>query len=278
MTSGIDSRTILDMNGAEKLLGKGDMLFDPQGVPKPLRVQGAFVSDKEVADVVAYIKEENGQVSSVIKTNIIYPELKGPQTDILGFLLMTGYLKATDMTLNEDGEHLCRLNIPNKEIRTIYRKEIISLLIAEVGDMTVTDLRDALLNKDSAVIKETLGRFMMQTISYYDGLRESYYHGLMLGLITIFEYTHFIRSNRESGTGRYDIQLIPKNAGMPGIIIEIKAGEAKDDDCALSKLAQVAFDQIEEKKYDTELRSLGVSVIHKYGIAFANKRVELKTN
>ena len=60
------------------------------------------------------------------------------------------------MTLNEDGEHLCRLNIPNKEIRTIYRKEIISLLIAEVGDMTVTDLRDALLNKDSAVIKETL--------------------------------------------------------------------------------------------------------------------------
>lgn len=63
VSSGIDSRTILDMNGAEKLLGKGDMLFDPQGVPKPLRVQGAFVSDKEVADVVAYIKEENGQVS-----------------------------------------------------------------------------------------------------------------------------------------------------------------------------------------------------------------------
>lgn len=63
VTSGIDSRTILDMNGAEKLLGKGDMLFDPQGVPKPLRVQGAFVSDKEVSDVVAYIKEENGQVS-----------------------------------------------------------------------------------------------------------------------------------------------------------------------------------------------------------------------
>ena len=60
--------------------------------------------------------------------------------------------------------------------------------------------------------------------------------------------------------------------------IEIKAGEAKDDDGVLSKLAQVAFDQIEEKKYDTELRSLGVSVIHKYGIAFANKRVELKTN
>ena len=62
VTSGVDSRTILDMNGAEKLLGKGDMLFYPQGIPKPVRVQGAFVSDKEVSDVVNYVKEENGQV------------------------------------------------------------------------------------------------------------------------------------------------------------------------------------------------------------------------
>ena len=60
VTSGVDSRTILDMNGAEKLLGKGDMLFNPQGVPKPIRVQGAFVSDKEVADVVRFITENNG--------------------------------------------------------------------------------------------------------------------------------------------------------------------------------------------------------------------------
>ena len=63
VTSGVDSRTILDMNGAEKLLGKGDMLFNPQGVPKPIRVQGAFVSDKEVSDVVKFITEKNGAAS-----------------------------------------------------------------------------------------------------------------------------------------------------------------------------------------------------------------------
>lgn len=63
VTSGVDSRTILDMNGAEKLLGKGDMLFHPQGVPKPLRVQGAFVSDKEVADIVNFMTEQNGQAA-----------------------------------------------------------------------------------------------------------------------------------------------------------------------------------------------------------------------
>lgn len=59
VTSGVDSRTILDMNGAEKLLGKGDMLYYPQGLQKPLRVQGAFVSDKEVSDVVEFLKEHN---------------------------------------------------------------------------------------------------------------------------------------------------------------------------------------------------------------------------
>ena len=63
VTSGVDSRTILDMNGAEKLLGKGDMLFSPQGIPKPVRVQGAFVSDEEVSAVVGFMKEQNGQVT-----------------------------------------------------------------------------------------------------------------------------------------------------------------------------------------------------------------------
>lgn len=222
--------------------------------------------------------KEDGKVTSIVKTNIIYPRLKEPQTNILGFLLMTGYLKSTKTTINEDGAYICQLNIPNKEIRTVYRDEIISLLNNEIGETTVTELRNALLEKNGEIIKNTLSEFLMRTISYFDGLKENYYHGLMLGLIAIFEYTHTIRSNRESGNGRYDIQLAPKNAAMPGIIIEIKAGDAKDDDNALSNLAQVAFDQIAEKKYDTELLSLGVNIIHKYGIAFANKRVELKTN
>ena len=222
--------------------------------------------------------KENGRVNSIVKTNIIYPRLKEPQTDILGFLLMTGYLKSTATTINEDGAYVCCLNIPNREIRTIYREEIVSMLTTEVGEITITDLRDALLAKDSAAIQRTLSKFMAKTISYFDGLRENYYHGLMLGLITIFEYTHSIRSNRESGNGRYDIQLAPKNAMLPGIIIEIKAAMTEAEKQDLAKLAQTALDQIEEKKYDTELLSQGVKTIHKYGIAFANKDVAIRTN
>lgn len=222
--------------------------------------------------------KENGRVNSIVKTNIIYPRLKEPQTDILGFLLMTGYLKSTATTINEDGAYVCCLNIPNREIRTIYREEIVSMLTTEVGEITITDLRDALLAKDCAGIQRTLSDFMAKTISYFDGLRENYYHGLMLGLITIFEYTHSIRSNRESGNGRYDIQLAPKNAMLPGIIIEIKAAMTEAEKQNLAKLAQTALDQIEEKKYDTELLSQGVKTIHKYGIAFANKDVAIRTN
>ncbi len=222
--------------------------------------------------------KENGRVNSIVKTNIIYPRLKEPQTDILGFLLMTGYLKSTATTINEDGAYVCCLNIPNREIRTIYREEIVSMLTTEVGEITITDLRDALLAKDCAAIQRTLSDFMAKTISYFDGLRENYYHGLMLGLITIFEYTHSIRSNRESGNGRYDIQLAPKNAMLPGIIIEIKAAMTEAEKQDLTKLAQTALDQIENKKYDTELLSQGIKTIHKYGIAFANKDVAIRTN
>ena len=59
VSSAIDSRTILDSSGAEKLLGKGDMLFFPSGYPKPVRIQGAFVSDKEVSSVVEFLSSQN---------------------------------------------------------------------------------------------------------------------------------------------------------------------------------------------------------------------------
>ena len=214
------------------------------------------------------------EVRSVVKTNIIYPKLKEPQTNILGFLLMTGYLKATQTELDFKGDYVCRLSIPNKEIKTIYYNEILSLLIERIGENTVTDLGNALFKKDAEKIKATLSTFMMETISYYDNLKENYYHGLMLGLIAIAESNYTIRSNRESGLGRYDIQLVPKSAGLPGIIIEIKAA-GKNDAVNLKQLAQTALSQIEERKYDTELRAQGVTDIVKYGIAFQSKAVEV---
>lgn len=217
------------------------------------------------------------EVQSIVRTNIIYPKLKEPQTNILGFLLMTGYLKSTSTELDARGDYICRLSIPNKEIKTIYYNEILSLLTEDIGENTVMNLANALYDKDAAKIKEALNKFMLKTISYYDNLKENYYHGLMLGLLAIGESNYDIRSNRESGLGRYDIQLIPKKSALPGIIIEVKAAD-KDAGVELSKLAQIALKQIDEKKYDTELCAQGVNDIIKYGVAFQGKNVEIVTN
>ncbi len=78
VSSGVDSRTILDMNGAEKLLGKGDMLFYPQGYTKPARVQGAFVSDSEVSDVVDFLK--NQMLGNVTYSSDIEEKIKSMQS------------------------------------------------------------------------------------------------------------------------------------------------------------------------------------------------------
>lgn len=217
------------------------------------------------------------EVQSIVRTNIIYPKLKEPQTNILGFLLMTGYLKSTSTELDARGDYICRLSIPNKEIKTIYYNEILSLLTEDIGENTVMNLANALYDKDAAKIKEALNKFMLKTISYYDNLKENYYHGLMLGLLAIGESNYDIRSNSESGLGRYDIQLIPKKSALPGIIIEVKAAD-KDAGVELSKLAQTALKQIEEKKYDTELCAQGINDIIKYGVAFQGKNVEIVTN
>lgn len=96
VSSGVDSRTIIDMNGAEKLLGKGDMLFYPAGYPKPMRVQGAFVSDSEVSKVVDFLTEQgmtadyNPEVESMIASAPAGGEIKGGGNDRDEYFVQAG--------------------------------------------------------------------------------------------------------------------------------------------------------------------------------------------
>jgi len=96
VSSGVDSRTIIDMNGAEKLLGKGDMLFYPAGYPKPMRVQGAFVSDSEVSKVVDFLTEQgmtpdyNPEVESMITSAPVGGETKGGGNDRDEYFVQAG--------------------------------------------------------------------------------------------------------------------------------------------------------------------------------------------
>ena len=102
---------------------------------------------------------------------------------------------------------------------------------------------------------------------------ERFYHGFVLGLLVELRDKYEVKSNRESGYGRYDIELVPKNSSTPGIIIELKAAKSAQEN--LQVLAEDALEQIEQKRYDTALLAEGVTDIYKYGIAFYKKNVEI---
>ena len=106
----------------------------------------------------------------------------------------------------------------------------------------------------------------------FDGAAEGFYHGMMLGLAAGMSSRYYIRSNRESGDGRFDLVLEPKIRSLPGIIMEFKAVKEEE---VLSDRAQDALRQIDTKHYDTDLLDRGIHDIVKYGIAFAGKKVEI---
>lgn len=107
-------------------------------------------------------------------------------------------------------------------------------------------------------------------------VQKDFYHGLTLGLIALMDNQYKIKSNRESGDGRYDISLIPRENGYPGIIMELKWKKALDEE-ALDKLAAEALGQIDKMRYDAEMKEDGVQDILKFGIAFSGKKVIIKS-
>ena len=219
---------------------------------------------------------DGGKVTSLVYTNVIYPELGDRVENIFSLLLMAGYLKAVKTTLTPFGDTECELCIPNRELKNVYYREIIAHLSQSMSINVAYAITKAMLAKDDKALKAALNKFLREAVSYYDTLNENYYHGFLLGIAVIFAENYFIRSNRESGKGRYDIALEPKKCTLPGIIVEVKA--KGDSDVALAKLAQSALQQIEEKQYDAEMKSRGITKIYKYGIAFHKKQAEIVTN
>ena len=118
--------------------------------------------------------------------------------------------------------------------------------------------------------------YMDKSISFFDGGAEGFYHGLMLGLIALMDNQYKIKSNRESGDGRFDVSLIPREKRYPGIILELKWKE-KLSDVELEKWSNEALKQIGELRYDSEMKEDGITEILKFGIAFSGKKVCVRT-
>ena len=124
-------------------------------------------------------------------------------------------------------------------------------------------------------MQEALRKYMITSISFYDGAAEGFYHGMVLGLVASLSSKYYIRSNRASGDGRFDLQLEPKDKVLPGILMEFKAVSVSDKE-KLSELTEEALVQTEDKNYQRELEDRGISDIVRYGIAFSGKNVEVR--
>jgi len=203
------------------------------------------------------------KIAAYIDTGVIYPEVQNNPYSIYSFLLVAGYLKVANIYPQSDGNFMCDVAIPNKEITFVYEKEVLNR--TNQNSLAIS-ISQAIFSKDTQKLQSLLEDFMVKSISSIDGANEGFYHGMMLGLCAILGNRYKIRSNRESGLGRFDIQLMPLTKGMPGFIFEFK--HTKDEHADLSALADSALQQIEAKKYDTELRDNGVNSIISIGIAF----------
>ena len=229
-------------------------------------------------------------VQASLNMDVIYPRITDGTDTIFSFLLLAGYLKPVSDAVETEFGTFMELALPNKEIRRVYNTEILSWLRGTVDGNVMAGLEKALYLNDGKKLQEFLRKYMITCISCFDGAAEgrtrsggpwlcadrsgteTFYHGMMLGLAAGMSSRYYIRSNRESGEGRFDLVLEPKVHFLPGIIMEFKATK---NDAGLSASADEALKQIEDKHYDTDMKDRGIREIVKYGIAFAGKNVEI---
>ena len=210
-------------------------------------------------------------VTTYVDTSVIYPEVQSNPYSIYSFLLVAGYLKVTEIYPQNDGNYMCDVAIPNKEILYAYEKEVLNR--TNQNNVSIS-IHQAIFSKDTSKLQSLLEDFMLKSISTMDGASEAFYHGMMLGLCAVLGSQFKVRSNRESGLGRFDIELLPMVKGIPGFIFEFK--HTKDINVDLDSLANSVLKQIEDMKYDTELNDFGVEDIVKIGIAFRQKSAVVK--
>ena len=227
---------------------------------------------REIEDLLSGV-----EVEKPIDDHVTYSKDGIRPNDVWSFLLFTGYLKVNGPLEQRGRQRWGKLSLPNEEVLVAFEDLVTSWASDMLGrseDVTTMLQAFALGNQD--VFERFFRRLVLQVLSFHDvypETAESFYHAFVTGILVGLGSSHLVRSNRESGIGRYDVMLIPKNiAKYPGLVVEFKiVGKNESPEDTLV----AAHAQIIEKKYASELEAQGATRILKWAIAFKGKEVFL---
>jgi len=228
---------------------------------------------KDLEDLMA------GQSITVpLQEQVVFQEIENTPSNLWNFLYFTGYLKAIKIEVPPTvPKALVHLKIPNSEVTQIFDDSVQYWFAQKKSLSLLQNLRNCLRDGDEEEFSLIMQKLVLDSLSYFDATGnepEKFYHGLVLGLIVSFSDTWHIRSNRESGMGRCDILMTPKNPDHFGIVMELKTHHPTLE-ADLKATANRAMAQIEKRQYEQELRSQGATKIMRIGIGFLGKQLEI---
>jgi hypothetical protein len=217
-------------------------------------------------------------INKNIDDNIVMSEIEDSNENIWSFLLMSGYLKPVNMEVVR-GRTNCELKIPNEEVHIFYESFIKNWFKETMTSPKYELMLNMLTSGEIEIFSGLFQQFVIDNLSYFDvsGKEpERVYHAFVLGMLISLSDNYEVKSNKESGYGRYDVMLIPKDISKIGIIMEFK----KIDDfikTTIEEGTRLALKQIEDMKYSEELITRGVNNIIKLAIVFKGKEINVET-
>ena len=220
---------------------------------------------------------EGKSIDKHVNDNIVFADIDKKLDTLWSFLHLSGYLTYYDKRIVGDSI-FCKLRIPNREISYVFKDIIMGWIEQGVHLDDYEQMLKALVEGDIEEFKLYFENMTKRSLSYFDPVGdepELFYHALVLGMLVSLNSTHMIKSNRESGFGRYDVMIIPRDKSKLGIIIEFKQLHDKIDK-TLEIAASNALQQIDKKQYELEMRDMGITNIIKLAIAFKGKEALIK--
>ncbi|MEM7402822.1 MAG: PD-(D/E)XK nuclease domain-containing protein, partial [Myxococcota bacterium] len=204
-------------------------------------------------------------------------EIERDPKNLWGLLLASGYLTAAQAHENPHADNqIVQLCIPNNEVRRLYTGLVTEWLTGPARGISGAKLLDTLVQGQVQDFADYFARFALESISYFDQggeQPERFYHGFVLGMMQHLQERYIVDSQRESGLGRYDLALEPRDKTLPGFVMEFKT--CMGDAASLNNTAQQALQQIQDKQYHVELLKRGVKPIIALGLAFRGKQVAI---